>query len=1127
MASSLQRTGVILVAQGETGFLRAMNNSRKAVLSFEGSAQKAAKGGLPGLSMGSLVVANVVGNILTGALRAGSQAVIGFGSDLLNSAAQVQTMRLSLENLVAMEIKQAGAADNMTQAFEMAVGPASALWEQIKELSLASPFNVEDVNKVFQLQRAYGQASSTALQTTGAILNFGAAVGATNQVLQRLGFNFAQIGLQGRIMQKDLRELANSGLNLAGVLRDSLGMSIEEVNAAWAAGSLEFQDIVDSLTNFVEENVGDAAFRMSRTFEGLKNTFSDLMFFASEDMLGGALGMVTDHMAQLLERAIDFVQSGALQEIGVVFEALTHGVLRFATIGESTVSNLFSSWEGSFSNMAINAFEWGANIILQMAEGMIAGATAVLQALSYIGNLITTWLAPGSPPKLLPDLPLWGSNVVNQFLHGFSMADFGLVKAIQKPIKSALSIMVSAGKITSQKSGSLFASLSESLIGGTATGKFNGFLSMLKGSLGKIGGEIASLTKMQIDLAKAVELVTSAEKRLEAARKKQVSTQKEVDKLTREYNQLLLDGADSATLAAKLAGINVAEEAQAAATAEAQAAQTSLDAAKDSLKPVEEKVKLQEELVNQMLELARAQAQAQQAAALGAAGGPGAFTPPLMDLSGLSFDPAAIDKTVEGLRNRLIGIIDQLFEDVKKAFTDSDIVSAIGDFLENWQTPIEEFGKFFKHWYGLFLAGWEIIKANVRAAVDALTPRIEDLLEAITNFAIESGISLDDVKKFMTAMFVVVYSVFTFLLGIVVAVIGGIIGAITAWIDATADGATLLETIYAIILGFIEGFVLAGIAFFSSFLESVGTTFGAMLVITVKKFREWITGIRTKFTEIITAVEEWATDFVGKIGQWALDTEAKINDWIADVDESFNTWQAGINATLEAWVLDSTQKFVDWIADIIEKITTWTTDVSTLFTDWVTDVVDAIVGFATDSETEFVSWDTMIRAIFDLFISEILADWIDFFFDMALEVTRNYSIFYSKGRSLMIGLKNGIQSGVDLVLGVLRTALKKAIELMAKIMEIGSPSRLFERFGEWTMEGFAQGIEKGPAPAQAIEKAVTPVIGTGAMLAAQSGAVYNQTMDMSMSNSVSTPADIEMIRIMVQNVMAETFAGGS
>lgn len=77
---------------------------------------------------------------------------------------------------------------------------------------------------------------------------------------------------------------------------------------------------------------------------------------------------------------------------------------------------------------AEESHSWGYNLVMQFANGMAKAVSAVLQVLTDLGNQIAYWLSPGSPPRIAPDIDKWGSSAMDEFLGGFSSANFDLLK---------------------------------------------------------------------------------------------------------------------------------------------------------------------------------------------------------------------------------------------------------------------------------------------------------------------------------------------------------------------------------------------------------------------------------------------------------------------------------------------------------------------------------------------------------------------------------------------------------------------------------------------------------------------------------------------------------------------------
>lgn len=80
--------------------------------------------------------------------------------------------------------------------------------------------------------------------------------------------------------------------------------------------------------------------------------------------------------------------------------------------------------------LANDAFNYGENVANQFAQGIWNGFVYVVDALTGLGQLITFWLAPGSPPRILPDLDQWGTDAMNVWLSGWAKGDFGLFNKI-------------------------------------------------------------------------------------------------------------------------------------------------------------------------------------------------------------------------------------------------------------------------------------------------------------------------------------------------------------------------------------------------------------------------------------------------------------------------------------------------------------------------------------------------------------------------------------------------------------------------------------------------------------------------------------------------------------------------
>jgi len=107
-----------------------------------------------------------------------------------------------------------------------------------------------------------------------------------------------------------------------------------------------------------------------------------------------------------------------LTPIGLVSAAL----LGLVAIVVGVLLSTASTARQTFSDIATEAATWGANIVNALAEGMISAIASVINAIAQIGAAIAYWLAPGSPPRILPEIYQWGIDTMAQYYDGMAEA---------------------------------------------------------------------------------------------------------------------------------------------------------------------------------------------------------------------------------------------------------------------------------------------------------------------------------------------------------------------------------------------------------------------------------------------------------------------------------------------------------------------------------------------------------------------------------------------------------------------------------------------------------------------------------------------------------------------------------
>lgn len=381
-----------------------------------------------------------------------------------------------------------------------------------------------------------------------------------------------------------------------------------------------------------------------------------------EPFLNG-LGYVVSAFYDLATAMVAAMREGTplyylLVDIGAAFAMMAEPVADVINWITKWFTGLDTSITTTLEGTVSNALSWGFNISAALAEGLIAGASYIVDAITAIANLIASWLAPGSPPRALPELTWWGTQAMVEYLHGFELADFSVIENIQGIIERLLTPEA-------------FRDLSAEMIEAMATGQVDdSMFDRIAAATGRFGEEVAELARKEFALADAIKQVEEAQLAFDAAVLAVEDAQNAVKGLTDEYNMLLKTGADPALLEAKLAEVNAAEDGLAQRQQESIVADQNLDAANERKDAIEDERDLQRALVQQLLALAESTntaAESMRKALKKAAGGAGELGAELeagiAPVMGRIFDKMQedIEKRKEELKKRLGEMFDTAF----------------------------------------------------------------------------------------------------------------------------------------------------------------------------------------------------------------------------------------------------------------------------------------------------------------------------------------------------------------------------------------------------------------------------------------------------------------------------------
>lgn len=576
-------------AKGNQGYLMGLLKSNKATSKATGLLSKF--GSTAGIAVTVGVTAAIAAIAL---LAAGFVALIAGGVKVVKTLAQIAVESAPLAGIGMAFENMAGKFNVSLDAMRAASGGTISDFELMRQANVA----LTGAGDEFGAQ--FGKALPTLLA---------GARKASQATGQSVDFLFNS--LIGGLKRSSPLLIDNTGYVVSVTeaqknLADELGITTSQLTEEQK--QIALLNATTSAINATIDEFGvaqlTAADHMSRITSETSN-IKDMLGISLQPALETVTGAWADMLAGM---SANIREGGALQsvfvKIGAVASIMADGIAAGIDMIGDAINWIANAFDSGLSDVIQNAFDWGVGIVESLAEGMVQAIGSVLTwAMNAITSALTSWLAPGSPPKVAPDLDKWGMSAIGEWLKGFTDADFSVLDEIQRPLKDAFQYLEKTGGIGEGKAGEMFANISKQLIEGIATGDTSGALDAIRKQAGEFGNEIADLALAQLELADATNSVTESEKRLEEARKGASSATEESMKQASEYNRLLREGASDEILAGQLAQVDAAETAEAAALNEISAAEDALKVAKEREEQAKKSAESQKNALDEMMDL--------------------------------------------------------------------------------------------------------------------------------------------------------------------------------------------------------------------------------------------------------------------------------------------------------------------------------------------------------------------------------------------------------------------------------------------------------------------------------------------------------------------------------------------
>lgn len=226
----------------------------------------------------------------------------GLMKDALEKIAQklVEVVKSSVDYNAQME--------SFTAAFSSFLGSAAAAEEaiaNIKKDASTMPFGASDLIEANKALITTGESAENSRRNINALAAAVAATGGGNAELSRMATNLAQIKNLGKATSVDIKQFANAGINIYGLLSDYTGKSIEEVKEL----DVTYEDLSAALQQATEEGgrYYGAMEKQAETYNGQLSSMKARI----QDSLGTTFQSVSDTLKNqvfpAINRALDSI----------------------------------------------------------------------------------------------------------------------------------------------------------------------------------------------------------------------------------------------------------------------------------------------------------------------------------------------------------------------------------------------------------------------------------------------------------------------------------------------------------------------------------------------------------------------------------------------------------------------------------------------------------------------------------------------------------------------------------------------------------------------------------------------------------------------------------------------------
>ena len=326
-------------------------------------------------------------------------------------------------------------------------------------------------------------------------------------------------------------------------------------------------------------------------------------------------------------------------------------------------------------------------------------------------------------------------------------------------------------------------------------------------------------------------------------------------------------------------------------------------------------------------------------------------------------------------------------------------------------------------------------------------------------------------------------SIFGALMGVIVAILPPIVGLVTQLIGFLAPILEKLTPLFTMVADIIGGVLNAVLPILTTLIETVSELFDALFPI-LMPIIDAVLGIVTAVLPLIGLVGE----LIGALLPPLIDLFMSLLKPILDlITPLIGLLAPAIQFVAEvlAAIIGVVVQVITWFVKLITGSEDAQRDISNVWNailNFFSGIPAAIGAFFSNAANFLVSaGSNIINGLRNGVQGAISGVWN--FFNSVVSNVFNFfanagSWLVNAGRNILSGLVNGIANGAQAVYNMIRGVVGNVIDFAKRLLGIASPSKVFKKFGQFTIRGLEAGLN-GPNHLDSIMSGITGQVVNG------------------------------------------------